>query len=392
MGLSGTTPATRAAIFLPSFRTGGAERVAVMLANGLAERGHDVHLLVASEEGPNRAGVSDAVSVVSFHRQHTRGCVVSLARWLRKHQPAVLLSLMKHANLVAAAASAISGSSHRLVLSERTFPSVSLATERWPIGPIVAMGIRRMYRSADLVVAVSKSVARDLCETYKLAESLVTVINNPVDIDRVRARARDGLDGRWWPSRTKAVVLFVGRLTQAKDPDTLLCAFARVREARKATLVLLGDGELRAQVESRIRALSLQEDVVLAGHCANPYPAMAHADCLVLSSRWEGFPNVLLEAAALGTPIVATDCPGGSREILEGIGGAELVHPGDAVAMAEAIERAATTKRPVTALMRRAQDFRVDEIVGRYERALDLPRCVRPIVSDERTLPSTRSF
>jgi glycosyltransferase involved in cell wall biosynthesis len=370
---AGTSAGSRVAIFLPSFRTGGAERVAVMIANGLAERGHEVSLLVARDEGPNRATVSVAVSVISFGHRHTRGCILPLARWLRERRPAVMLSFMKHANLVAAAASSLSGSSHRLVLSERTFPSVSLATERWPIGAILALGIRWMYRAADAIVAVSESVAHDLCGTYKLDESLVTVIHNPVDVDRVRMGAREPLDERSWPRRPGAIIVFVGRLTRAKDPDTLLRAFAKAREATEATLVLLGDGELRPQVESQIRTLRLQDDVVLGGHCDNPYPAMAHASCLVLSSRWEGFPNVLLEAAAVGVPIVATDCPGGSREILQGVEGAELVSPGDVTAMADAMRRAVGIRRPVTALMRRAEDFGLDRVVTSYERILRLP-------------------
>jgi len=365
-------PTSHIAIFLPSFGGGGAEGVTVMLANALAGRGHRVDLLVARDEGPNRAVVAGAVSVLSFSRGHVRSCVVPLARWLRRERPRALLSMMNHANLAAVAASRLSGSPHRLVLSERTFASRSIASEPSLKGVIIAQGIRHAYRLADAVVAVSADVARDLAETYGLDASLLHVIHNPVDSDRVRAQAAREFDAPWWPAGHVSTVLSVGRLTPQKDHLTLLEAFAKVRRTNCARLVILGEGELRAALERQVRALGLEEDVMLPGYVANPFPAMARAHCFVLSSAWEGFPNVLAEVAALGTPIVATDCPGGSREILGGVDGAELVPIGDVQAMSEAIERAIHSVRPVPALARRAADFSVAKAVAAYEEVLGI--------------------
>lgn len=362
------------AIFLPSFGGGGAERVAVTLANALAERRHRVHLLAGISDGPNRAAVSAAVSVTSFGRQHVRSCIMPLAHWLRSYRPAVLLSFMKHANMAAAVASLLSRSSHRLVLSDRTSPSVSLASERWLARLLISAGIWSMYRRADAIVAVSKSSARDLCTTYGLDESLVKVIYNPVDVGDVQQQASEATEERWWPMAGKRVILSVGRLTRAKDHITLLDAFARIRGKTNTTLVIIGEGELRPPIEEHIRALGIQKDVILPGFVPKPVSMMARANCFVLSSQWEGFPNVLLEAAAVGTPIVATDCPGGSREILGGIEGAELVPVGDAETMSKAIERALCATRPVTALMRRAEEFSVAKAVFAYEEALGLYR------------------
>jgi len=367
-------PTSELAIFLPSFEGGGAERVAVILANALAVRGHRVQLLVASDKGPNRAAVLAAVSVLSFNRRHVRSCVVPLARWLRSERPYVLLSMMSHANLVAIAASCLSRSPHRLVLSERTVASRSIANDRSLKGAIIAQGIRYAYGLADAVVAVSASVARDLAQTYGLDESLLRVVYNPVDIDRVRAQAAQECDAPWWSAPHVPIILSVGRLTPEKDHLTLLGAFAKVRQKVRARLVILGEGELRVALEGRCRALGLQEDVLLPGFATNPYAAMARAHCFVLSSAWDGFPNVLVEVAALGTPIVATDCPGGTREILGGVEGAELVPVGDVHAMSEAIKGALHRSRPVVALARRAEFFSVANAVAAYEDVLGVGR------------------
>jgi len=286
----------------------------------------------------------------------------------------VLLSMMTHTNLATIAASRLSRSPSRLVLSEHNVASRSIDNDRSLKGALIAQGIRYAYGLADAVVAVSVGVARDLAETFGLDESLLHVIYNPVDIDLVRAQAAQECVVPWQLTPDVPTILSVGRLAPQKDHMTLLEAFAKVRQTIPARLVILGEGELRVALEGRCRALGLQEDVLLPGYAANPYAAMARAHCFVLSSAWEGFGIVLAEAAALGTPIVATDCPAGPREILGGVDGAELVPVGDVQAMSEAIGRAIHRSRPVPALARRAADFSVGKAVAAYEEVLGIRR------------------
>ena len=359
------------AIFIPTLAIGGAEKIAVILANTFADRGHDVSLLVGIADGPIRAEVGPRVSIVDLGQRRVSRCIIPLSRWLRQRRPAVLLSLMKHANIAAIAASHVSRSPHRLVVSERTFTSVSVASERPLRRLLLGVGIRWGYRYADAVVTVCADAASDLEETYGLSRSRLHVIHNPVDVEVIRRRA-EGEPGKWWPTDSRPTVLSVARLAPPKDYATLVDAFASLRRETDARLVIIGDGILRPVVEERVRSLGLEGSVVMPGYAANPYSAMKRADCFVLSSRWEGFPNVLVEAAALGVPIVATDCRGGPREILEGIEGAHLVPVGDIQAMSAAIQRAIRTIRPVMTLMRRAEEFSVVKAVSEFEGVLGL--------------------
>jgi glycosyltransferase involved in cell wall biosynthesis len=165
----------------------------------------------------------------------------------------------------------------------------------------------------------------------------IKVIYNPVITPELFARAEEPLDHPWFRPGEPPVVLGVGRLTQAKDFPTLIRAFALVRKERPARLMILGEGEERPKLEALVRELRLEEDVALPGFVDNPYKYMKRAAVFVLSSRWEGFGIVLVEAMALGTPVVATDCPSGPAEILENGKWGRLVPPGDPEALAKAI-------------------------------------------------------
>jgi glycosyltransferase involved in cell wall biosynthesis len=133
------------------------------------------------------------------------------------------------------------------------------------------------------------------------------------------------------------VILGVGRLTVQKDFPTLIRAFARVRQKRNARLLILGEGELRSELNALVAELGLQADVALPGFVENPFVFMRHASLFVLSSAWEGFGNVLVEAMACGMPVVSTDCPSGPAEILQNGKWGRLVPVGDVQALSEAL-------------------------------------------------------
>ncbi|ULR40554.1 glycosyltransferase [Thermus sp. NEB1569] len=356
----------RLALFLPSLRGGGAERVMVHLARGFAERGFQVDLVLAKAEGPYLAEVPPSVRVVDLRASRVLFSLPGLVRYLRKERPHALLSALDHANVIVCLAHRLARVPSWLVISEHNTLSASRpknARER-----LLLWFMRWTYPWADAVIAVSQGVAEDLIHLTGLPREKIQVIYNPVVTPELFAKAREPLDHPWLASGEPPVILGVGRLTEEKDFPTLIRAFALVRAQRPARLMILGEGELRPQLEALVHELGLQDDVALPGFVENPYAYMARAAVFVLSSRWEGFGNVLVEAMACGTPVVSTDCPSGPREILDHGKYGRLVPVGDVKSLAESILK--TMDEPPYRDLSRVAEFTLEKSLERYEAVL----------------------
>jgi glycosyltransferase involved in cell wall biosynthesis len=310
------TSKDRIAFFLPGLYEGGAERVILNLAEGVAERGFPVDLVLARAEGPYMSQVPQSVRLIDLKAMRVLTSVPALTRYLCSEQPTALLSAL-FANLIALMSRRLSGLPRRLVISEHnTLSSVSQQQPdlRWQLYPKLAGWL---YPGADDIIAVSHGVAEDLARTTTIPRHRIQVVYNPVVTADVGEKSKIPLDHPWFKPGEPPVILAVGRLTRQKAFDVLIRAFSQVQKRCPARLLILGEGEDRSMLESLIKQLGLETDINLPGFVQNPYPYMTRAALLVLPSRWEGLPTVLIEALYLGTPIVATDCPGGSREILK---------------------------------------------------------------------------
>lgn len=175
--------------------------------------------------------------------------------------------------------------------------------------------MRFAYSRTDHCVTVSQAAAEDLRELARLSGDEVTAIYNPTLVQEVSERATEPVDHLWFDDEPP-VLLGVDRLTGQKDFETLIKAFVEFEADHEARLVILGEGEDRELLEKLTRRLGVDDRVDFHGFADNPYAFMKRADLFVLSSRFEGMPNVLVEAAALETPVVATDCPSSPRELL----------------------------------------------------------------------------
>ncbi|MFQ5545316.1 MAG: glycosyltransferase [Acidiferrobacterales bacterium] len=358
-------PPKRLALFVPSMRCGGAERVTLILARELVLRGHAVDLLLAQAEGPHLAEVHESVRVVDLKASRVLTSLPALVRYLRQERPHALLSMMVHTNIVALWARRLAGVSTRAVVSERVTLSWRTehgATRRGRLWPWV---IRRFYPWADSIIAVSNGVADDLVQVAGIPHEYVRTIYNPIVRPELREKAQAPLDHPWFKPGQPLVVLAAGRLTEQKDFPALIQAFARVRQLRPARLLILGEGRERPALETLIRQLGLEKDVSLPGFEANPYPYMARASVFVLSSRFEGLPGVLIEALSCGAPLIATDCPSGPREILKDGQYGQLVPVGDIAALAQAIEMALSGKIPPPPQESR-RPFELGTVVNQY--------------------------
>lgn len=361
------------AIYLPSLRGGGAERAMVTLANGFAGRGLKVDLVLARAEGPYLSEVSSGVRVVDLQSRRVLSSLPALVRYLREERPLAMLSALSHANVIAIMACLLSRVTVRLVVSERSNLSMSSSKpQNWRariVLPLVRMG----YRKAGGVVAVSRGVADDLAKTIDLPRDRISVVYNPVVTPELIRKSEMPLSHPWLGEGRPPVILGVGRLTRAKDFATLIRAFARVHAQRECRLVILGEGELRGELEQLVTSLGIQDSVQLPGFSENPFAWMSRVRLFVLSSQWEGLPNVLIQAMACGAAVVSTDCPSGPDEILEGDKWGRLVPVGDVEALAVAI--AVTLDTPQERLpdvRQRAGDFAQELAVDGYLKVLGL--------------------
>lgn len=334
------TSAARLAVFVPSLRGGGAERVMLTLAGSFSRRGYAVDLLLPQATGPYLGQVAGGVRVVDLGVRRVLASLPRLVEYLRRQRPAALLSTLSHANMVALWARRIARAPTRVIVRESNTLSVNARfapRRRQRIIPLLA---RHYYPWADAVVAVSDGVAEDLVREVGVPRERVCVLPNPVITPELLALAKVPLPHPWFVPGAPPVVLGVGRLARQKDFGLLIHAFARVRRARPCRLVVLGEGSERAALERLAVERGVAADVQLPGFVDNPFQYMARAAVFVLSSAWEGMPAVLIQAMACGAPVVATDCPSGPRELLDGGRHGALVPPGDPDRLATAILRA----------------------------------------------------
>jgi glycosyltransferase involved in cell wall biosynthesis len=222
----------------------------------------------------------------------------------------------------------------RIVLREASIPSAFLTqVARNP--RILKWMYRRLYPKADQIICLCDAAINDMVEHLGISRDKLVRIYNPVDVEMLRRLA----EGDKTPYTTPGPhVMAMGRLQREKAYDVLLRAFSSVlKTLPKAKLTILGEGPLEAQLKKQAVELGIGQVVAFPGFQKNPWPYVKHADLFVLASRFEGLPNALLEVLALGVPVVATDCPGGVREIQKSVREIVLVPPEDHVALAAGI-------------------------------------------------------
>ena len=324
------------AIFLGFLGGGGVERVLMNLAHSFTAQGIKVDLVLSRGDSPHMWRVPSAVRVVDFAAPRLSQCLPDLVRYLQKEQPLALLSTGHYANEVALCAKRLSGVSTRVVVSEHNQLSRSTQSMGKIKRRLIPWFVRLFYPWADGIVAVSQGVADDLANTTGLERERIQVIYNPAILPELLERAKEPVTHPWFAPGEPPVILGVGKLEAQKDFPNLIRAFSQVRQIRPARLMILGWGPDQPKLQALVKDLGLEEDVSLFGYVDNPYPFMAKASAFALSSAWEGLPTVLIEAMAVGTPVVSTDC-NGAAEILSNGKYGSLTPVGDSKALAEAI-------------------------------------------------------
>jgi glycosyltransferase involved in cell wall biosynthesis len=357
--------------FLPSLRGGGAERAVVALANGLVQSGMTVSFVVASKGIGEEylAEIDNRIKVHFLGVGRIMFAIIPLVFFLKSEKPSVIVSALTHANVVALGAVKLASCSTKAIATERVNYSAYMSRGESLRDVVMRKMAGLLYKSAT-VVAVSQGVARDCEKVFGLPSGSVHVIYNPVVTPGIREKMSESHPLMEQLGSDKKIILGAGRLVHQKGFDVLLRAFQRLINmsdlGSRCELVIIGEGPLRHDLEAMAESASIRDKVHFPGFLNNPFSLMRRANVFVLASRSEGLPNVLIQAMACGTPVVATNCPSGPFEILEGGKWGDLIPVDNVDLLASAMIKALEDAGPAPQVKQRAEYFSLDRAVDQY--------------------------
>jgi glycosyltransferase involved in cell wall biosynthesis len=366
----------RVCFVIPSLAGGGAERVAVQVLNALDSSRWDRSLFLFERLGPFLADVSPDIRLESADVTSRIGQWRALRRFVRKTKPDVVVAFLSYWSALTATRGAGVGAKVVFAISTPVGAFLADRDYRWsqPLNRRVFTTVMRTACArADRIIASSTGVADDLIESVGSTAARIRVVHNPVDVREVTSAAREPIDSADESRWQRPVVVAAGRLAEAKNYPLLIEAFALLRRRMPATLFILGTGDQEANLRALIAAHGLADSVHLCGFRRNPWSYIARADVFALTSHYEGFGNVLVEAMACGVPVVATRSAGTLEVITSGADGL-VVDQHEPVAFANAlatvIEDGALRAQMAATARQHAERYRTDTIAGDYERVL----------------------
>ena len=362
---------------LPSLHGGGAERAAVQVLNGLDPQRWERSMFLFARKGPYLAEVDPAIAITSADSASRWDRWRALRQCVVEQRPDVVMAFLSYFTVLSAVRAANTGA--RVVFNLQT-PMSEFLTDadyqwrrRWHRAAFTAV-TRVGYAAADAIVATSRGVARDLTSAFAIDPARISVLANPVDLDRVRVAAAEPIDETVLPSGDGPLIVAAGRLADAKNYPLMIDAFAAIRQQLPARLCILGQGELEGTLRQLIAARGLGAAVSLAGFQANPWKYIARADLFLLTSRYEGFGNVLIEAMACGVPVVATASAGTRDIVAHGVDGMliEAHTPAAVAAGALAILQSDRRRAAMSAAAQTsAERFAIAPVIDRYSELLE---------------------
>jgi glycosyltransferase involved in cell wall biosynthesis len=356
------------AISMQDLAGGGVERQTLTLASELQASGVTVTLLVNQAVGELRDAVPGSIRLIDLQCRRTSRAIPSIARFLRRERPDVLLANLNHNNIAAVLGNVLAGMPAQVVICQHSvLSSAYLRTKGWShrVTPLIYRMILPGFVKA---VAVSMGIAGEFRTITHIPQGKIAVIHNPVIGADFEARTQQQVAHPWLDDPSRKLFVTAGRLVPIKDHETLLRALALYRRHHNGRLLILGSGPLQDTLRALAVDLGVQDAVDFLGFQDNPLPYFRHADAFVLSSYAEGFGNVLVEAMGCGTPVIATNCEHGPAEILDDGRYGVLVEPRNAQALADAMGRVSELAAlwPAALLKARAAAFSTTACVSAY--------------------------
>ncbi|UPQ79284.1 glycosyltransferase [Flavobacterium azooxidireducens] len=356
--------------FLPNLRPGGAERVMlnVLLSYHIAYPNTKLVLLLGEKTGPLLAEIPTTIPIYSLGAANATKSIRPLIKFCKEHQPQVVFSSLGSALAASVAKRFVSS---KIVFINRignTIGAEKLLFKN-PIKRVMYLLANRFIgKNSNHIVFQCHYMAKDYIKETGVNPKNQSIIYNPVQVEKVEQLSNEKVEKEF-------TFIAVGRLNPQKDYKTLLdaCAILKTRNST-FTLGIIGDGNLKEELQSQLKSLQLEENVFLMGFHANPYPYMKKARYLVSSSLYEGFSNVIIESLCLGTPVIATNCPGGNAEVIHDGKNGWLCKVHDATDLSNVMEKSLdqSVELDTKTIAENAQAvFHADIIFKRYEEVLN---------------------
>lgn len=364
--------------FLPSLEAGGAERNVVNILKNINRDHYAVTLVLADKKGAFLEQIPLEIPIVGLRAKSLVSIFYALRRYFATEKPDVFISSFERFSAVSILARKFSRVKTKCIIIEHTTPSSLYKTTKKMSHKIVAYFFLRpllsfFYKKADAIICVSRAVKDDLLQ-YVKSPNLLSIIYNPVVVEELSRLSKEEIDQEWLQNMQTPVIIAVGRLVPAKDYPTLLKAFSLVLQKTPAHLVIVGEGGEQQALEKLSKTFAIDQQVHFLGFQKNPYKYMLRANLFVSTSKREGFSNAIVEAMALGVPVIAAKAAGPVEIIDHGKNGL-LVPIGDAPMLSEKITAVLRDKSLAETLStegkKRGEFFSAEKSVAEYEKVFD---------------------
>jgi len=368
------------AFLINSMAGGGAERVLSILLKQLPRNGQQFFLITLDDKFYYEIPKDVVIIKLNNNLNNNFKKLISifwgakkLKKIVKENNINTVFSFLGRSNYINIF-SKIFKANHKVIISERINPS-SMHNGISQIAYLNRNLTRIFYKKADLVTCNSEGIKKSLVNDFLVKSDKIKVIYNPVDINRIERLSKEPLNPEFQELFTFPVVINVARLEEQKGQEYLIRSFVRIKKEIPLTkLVILGEGHLEHKLRDLAKGLGLEQDVVFLGWQKNPFKFLAYSKVFVLSSLWEGFPNTLLEAMALGLPVISTDCPSGPNEIIKHGENGLLVPVKDETALVNAminiLKDSGLAQRLGENAKERANDFNQEKIIEEYNKIL----------------------
>lgn len=365
-------------VIIPKLSGGGAEKVSLELSKYLCEKDYEVLLLFFENfnniEVLNLSSKIKKICLNKKNKWNVFKIIFQIRKIIVNFKPNTIISFLFYTNILTILSSiTVFKKSFKLIISERNNPNKYLSLSKF--GFIKKLFIYLMYSQADIIISVSKQISKILNLNFKINQKKLYTIYNPLSLDDIKMKALKEVTHPFYLAANHQIIIGVGRLNIQKRFDLLLKAFSRVKKVKADTyLIILGEGPELENLLMLSKKLNISDSVGFVGFQLNPYSWMKKSDIFVLSSDFEGFPNVLIEAMALGIPVISTNCPTGPNEIITHEQNGILVTVGDEWVLSEKIIELLSNnilRRLISQnAILRANDFNRELIFSDYEKLL----------------------
>ena len=322
-------------IFSAGLYRGGAQRVAIDIANAFSLKGKKIHLIVLGLEKGFEKELKKNIRIINFDCQRVLYSIPKLISYLKKTKPKIFFCTQPHCTVAAWISTKLANWKGNFIARENNSRKKVHGRKILIKDRIVWFLLNYIYKKINYVIAPSKGLAKEI-------PGNVQVVYNPINIKNILKQSKKNIEKNYF--KKNKFILGVGRFIDQKRFSDLIRAFAKLQK-KNLNLILLGEGELKSELVNLAESLKIKNKVFFPGFDNNPFKYMSKCEAFVLSSAWEGMPNVLIQALLCGSKIVSTDCPHGPKEILKNGYYGKLVSVGDVDSLSKAIKKCIGKKK-----------------------------------------------